>query len=178
LKILSASPHLEGSTDFLTKILERKLNIEKIIFLRKYKILYCDGCNVCAVQGKCIKYDDDFHHIISHISNEKFILLFPIYFGTVPAILKAFLDRFQVFFSTKNKLVNTESFLIAIKGRSHIRSDSIFLPLEYAFKTAGINILNKILINGIEKREDIMDILDKNFFLSFLQGIRKWDFLK
>ncbi len=175
--LFSASPHIAGATDFLTRLLAEKLSFSQIIFLRDYHILPCEGCGICATEKKCIK-DDDFFHLINFISGEKFLLLFPVYFGSIPAFLKAFIDRFQFFYRTGNKLLNTESLILAIKGSSKIKENCVFLPIEYAFNVAKIHIINKFLLDGIESYESLIDTFNSEKFTRLIEEITKWDFMK
>lgn len=95
----------------------------KKIFIRDLEISFCDGLRGCEKTGKC-KFSDDMRVL------EKAILLSdivavsaPIYFTSVPAKLKAVVDRCQLYWARKNILGTfspspKKGFFISVAGRN------------------------------------------------------------
>lgn len=66
----------------------------EIIDLQKVKINGCIGCNACRYGKPCVQRDD-FHQVLPLIqSADTLVFASPLYFWTISAQLKAFIERF------------------------------------------------------------------------------------
>ena len=95
--IISASPRKGGNSDllcdqFLLGAKEAGHNVEKI-FLRNHKINYCLGCGVCNNTHKCVQKDDMKALLDKMVEADVVALATPVYFYTMDAQLKTFIDR-------------------------------------------------------------------------------------
>lgn len=95
--IISASPRKGGNSDslcdqFLLGAKEVGHNVEKI-FLRDHKINYCLGCGVCNNTHKCVQKDDMKALLDKMVEADVIVLATPVYFYTMDAQLKTFIDR-------------------------------------------------------------------------------------
>ncbi len=95
--IISASPRKGGNSDllcdqFLLGAKEAGHNVEKI-FLRNHKINYCLGCGVCNNTHKCVQKDDMKALLDKMVEADVIVLATPVYFYTMDAQLKTFIDR-------------------------------------------------------------------------------------
>ncbi len=95
--IISASPRKGGNSDllcdqFLLGAKEAGHNVEKI-FLRDHKINYCLGCGVCNNTHKCVQKDDMKALLDKMVEADVIVLATPVYFYTMDAQLKTFIDR-------------------------------------------------------------------------------------
>ncbi len=95
--IISASPRKGGNSDllcdqFLLGAKEAGHNVEKI-FLRNYKINYCLGCGVCNTKHVCVQKDDMKALLDKMVEADVIVLATPVYFYTMDAQLKTFIDR-------------------------------------------------------------------------------------
>lgn len=95
--IISASPRKGGNSDslcdqFLAGAKEAGHNVEKI-FLRNYKINYCLGCGVCNTKHICVQKDDMKALLDKMVEADVIVLATPVYFYTMDAQLKTFIDR-------------------------------------------------------------------------------------
>lgn len=91
------SPRKNGNTDFvIDKILQSASEngaISEKIYLNELKIKPCQGCEHCKKYKNC-KIKDDFAQIIKKIENADGIVIgSPVYFGTISAQTKIFIDR-------------------------------------------------------------------------------------
>jgi len=77
----------------LEKLKEKEdIEVKEIILFRK-NIEFCDGCLTCEDTGRCTK-EDDMQEIYDEISRaDGLIIATPIYFDSIPALLKNFIDR-------------------------------------------------------------------------------------
>jgi multimeric flavodoxin WrbA len=104
------SPRKDGNTDalmdaFLSGVEKHEKSI--ILYkLREMTLRPCTGCGFCDSTGTCI-YKDDIWDIYEHLEEaDGLILSSPIYFASVTAQLKSFIDRGQAFWA-RNILLNT-----------------------------------------------------------------------
>jgi multimeric flavodoxin WrbA len=95
--IISASPRKDGNSDtlcneFMKGAKESGNNVEKVC-LRDKKINYCSGCGVCNNTGKCVQNDDMKELLDKMVTFDVIVLATPVYFYTMDAQLKTFIDR-------------------------------------------------------------------------------------
>lgn len=95
--IISASPRKGGNSDalcdqFLLGAKEAGHSAEKI-FLRDHKISYCLGCGVCNTKHVCVQKDDMKGLLEKMVDADVIVLATPVYFYTMDAQLKTFIDR-------------------------------------------------------------------------------------
>lgn len=96
--ILSSSPRRGGNSDtlcdqFMRGALEAGNQVEKI-FLKDKQINYCTGCSVCSMYGKpCPQQDDAAELVEKMIEADVIVLATPVYFYTMSAQMKTFIDR-------------------------------------------------------------------------------------
>ena len=98
------SPRAGGNTDILmdTFLLGVQKHENVISFkLRDMTLKPCTGCGFCDKSGICI-FKDDIWDIYEHLENATgLVLSSPIYFASVTAQLKTFIDRGQAFWVRK-----------------------------------------------------------------------------
>lgn len=95
--IISASPRLGGNSDtlcdaFLQGAVEAGHQAQKV-FLRAQTIHYCTGCGVCNSTHKCVQQDDMADILDKLVKADVIVLATPVYFYTMDAQMKAFIDR-------------------------------------------------------------------------------------
>ena len=95
--IVSSSPRRDGNSDalcnqFLAGAKAAGHQVEKI-FLRDYQIHYCLGCGVCNTSHICVQKDDMEALLNKMVSADVIVLATPVYFYTMNAQLKTFIDR-------------------------------------------------------------------------------------
>ncbi|MBM4055403.1 MAG: flavodoxin family protein [Planctomycetes bacterium] len=99
------SPRSGGNSDILlntiiTGIEANGIQVEKIV-LRNLRFNPCISCEKCMQTGNCAVNDDMQKIYPIFIEATGILVASPIYFMGVSAQLKAFIDRFQVFWSRK-----------------------------------------------------------------------------
>ncbi|SCP98136.1 flavodoxin family protein [Anaerobium acetethylicum] len=95
--IISSSPRKGGNSDILCDefakgAAESGSHVEKI-FLGSQKIGYCLGCGVCNTTSKCVQKDDMTALLEKMVSADVILLATPVYFYTMSAQMKTFIDR-------------------------------------------------------------------------------------
>ena len=115
---IGGSPRLGGNTNYLIdqaldELASRGVETEKIV-LNQYKIGPCQAHDNCGATEQC-QQDDDARWILEKYSQaDAVILASPVYFGSISAQVKTFMDR-SVFLFRHNVEPNARCFgLIAI----------------------------------------------------------------
>jgi len=101
LLIINGSPVRNSNTDILCEklaegVAENGFNVKNVI-LNDYSILPCQSCGVREDDDLCI-YHDDIHPLLYEFAEcDVVVAATPIYFDTVSAQLKLFIDRCNCF---------------------------------------------------------------------------------
>lgn len=95
--IVSSSPRRGGNSDllcdqFLAGAQAAGHQAEKI-FLRDYKINYCQGCGVCNNTHRCVQKDDMAALLDKMVQADVIVLATPVYFYSMDGQMKTFIDR-------------------------------------------------------------------------------------
>lgn len=113
--IISASPRKNGNSDllcneFLKGAVDAGHQVEKI-FLADKKINYCVGCGLCSRNdySGCSQKDDMEDLVEKMIEADVIVLASPVYFYTINAQMKTFIDRCCAKYT---KIVNKEFYFI------------------------------------------------------------------
>ena len=96
---VNGSPNAAGNTFLAIKAFFDEIQNEEfeteLLHIGDGKIPGCIGCRGCAETGECVITDDKFKELSGKLLHSDGILLAaPVYFGTIPGQMKAFLDRF------------------------------------------------------------------------------------
>jgi len=94
--LIVGSPRQNSNTEKMLRIVEKELvqlGIQtKNIFLRDLPLEMCKGCLSCAKTGKCVA--EDVNELMEEIEKtDALIIGSPVYFGSVTAQVKTFLDK-------------------------------------------------------------------------------------
>lgn len=76
----------------------------EIIRLNELNFRPCQACDLCAATGKCVLKDDMQLIYPKLLSCDGLVISTPIFFGTLSAQLKMFIDRFQCWWHAKFRL--------------------------------------------------------------------------
>lgn len=104
------SPRKNGNTDFIIDTILQSVSengaISEKIYLNELNIKPCQGCEHCKKYNKC-RINDHFHILIKKIEESDGIVIgSPIYFGTISAQTKTFIDRmFSLFDNNFNSRI-------------------------------------------------------------------------
>ncbi|OWZ84539.1 flavodoxin family protein [Natranaerobius trueperi] len=110
--ILIGSPRKHGNSGIVANELQEKLSAHKNnidcekIWVADLDIRPCTACGYCDKVGKCI-IKDEMQPLYTKVEEADIItFISPIYFGSITAQLKTFIDRFQPFYASKFLLNN------------------------------------------------------------------------
>jgi multimeric flavodoxin WrbA len=118
---IGGSPRLQGNTNYLIdqalgELASCGVETEKIV-LNEYKIGPCQAHNNCASFSECQQKDDAPWILEKFSQADGVIIASPVYFGSISAQTKAFMDRsFFIYMHNKRPQAKCAG-LIAVAGR-------------------------------------------------------------
>lgn len=163
------SPRYDGNSAALLKqavagAQQEGAHVEEV-FLRDYKISPCLEIYNCSKSGECA-IRDDFPKILAKIESSNGIMLAsPIFFYTVSAHTKIFMDRFQSLWVRKHrignqlsgKVVETRKGLFISVGATNGKKlfDGAILTVKYFFDVINTELWNTVLCRDVDRKGDI-----------------------
>lgn len=136
----------------------------------------CRACGGCSKSGVCV-IDDTMRSISVALERvDAVVWITPVYFGSVPAQLKAVIDRTQPFFARRrlglvDVGVSRKPVLAYVlgSGEDPFGAEAALVPLESASHMFEGNIIDKLVITGVDRagemnddaHEDIRAVADK-----------------
>lgn len=118
---IGGSPRVRGVTNYLidqalSELSSHGIETEKIV-LNQYRIGFCQAHSDCASFSECQQKDDAVWILEKFSTADGIIIASPVYFGSVSAQIKAFMDR-SFFLYTHGKRPQPKcAGLIAVAGR-------------------------------------------------------------
>jgi multimeric flavodoxin WrbA len=160
---ISASPRIHGNSDtLLRQALAGAASASaqtEYIRLCDLNISPCTECNYCYKEAKC-KIEDDYRILASKILEvDRLIFATPIFFMTVSAQAKIFIDRCQCLWAQKyvlkKPLINTQrdrrAMVIGVGGtKSKKMFDSIRLTMKYFFDVLDMHYAANLFVNHVD----------------------------
>ncbi|MFH1076951.1 MAG: flavodoxin family protein [Pseudomonadota bacterium] len=169
LLAILGSPRRGGNTEILLDALIKGAELEgaKIdkVILSELCIKPCIECGGCAIAGECV-LEDDMQKIYSKLlSANAVIIASPIFFYSITATAKAFVDRGQALWSRKY-ILNRAPFTLqerrgyflsvgATKGKRLFEGAA--LTMKYFFDAIDAVYSGELLFSGIEKKGEIIN---------------------
>lgn len=134
----------------------------RVFYLQDMDIRPCIGCYTCYNYGYC-PVDDDMPPIIRALEAASVLVVCtPVYTGTVPATLKAVMDRCQ-WLHAREKVLGTEvrarGLLVAVAGRRGAEPFVCVTGVVDAFmENLGIRPAAPVLIGDLDRVRDVKEI--------------------
>ncbi|SMC20607.1 Multimeric flavodoxin WrbA [Desulfacinum hydrothermale DSM 13146] len=167
---LYGSPRKDGNTALLLrKALEgarqEGARVEEF-YLRDLKISPCLELYGCKEGGRCV-IDDDFHQVADAIRRSQGVILAsPVFFYTVSAHTKIFMDRCQSLWVKRywidgtpfgSKAYERRGFFIAAGAtRGKKLFDGVVLTARYFFDALGADLWDSLLVRGVDAEGDVL----------------------
>lgn len=174
------SPRRDGNSAALLKqavagARQEGAHVEEV-FLRDYKISPCMEIYKCIKDGEC-GIRDDFPKILAKLEASKGIMLAsPIFFYSVSAHTKIFMDRCQSLWVRKywiekqpfGKTVETRKGLFISVGATDGKKlfDGAILTVKYFFDVLSAGLWRSVLCRGVDRKGEInarQDYLSESF---------------
>ena len=137
----------------------------ELIRLPELDIHACIACGSCEKTGECV-FKDDMQPLYKKIGRaDRIIIASPIYFYSVTAQTKVFIDRCQTLWSRKyilKQAISTHKdrrgYLVSVAAS---KGDRVFegaqLTVRYAFDAMDCSYAGDLLVRGLDKRDAIAD---------------------
>lgn len=164
---VSGSPRKNGSSETVLNLLLEEISkygAEVSLYrLATMRIFPCNECNTCEVTGEC-SIKDAMTPMYARVKEaDVLIISTPIFFSSVSAQLKAFIDRFQSWWNAKEKLGeqkrNKPGYVIAVVvgGReSNKELECTLRPIKSLSYTISMEYAGEIAIKGANNPSDLM----------------------
>lgn len=162
---IAGSPRRNGNSDRLLSAAlegarEAGARIETIVASAS-GVNPCRGCNACSRDGRCIQRDggDDLYAAID--AADALIIASPVYFATVPAVLKTLYDRMQPYWARAHVLKQPRSprrpgaILLVRAGGDPFGFDAAEATTRSVMAVLGIDVLGEVRILGVDTPADL-----------------------
>jgi multimeric flavodoxin WrbA len=147
------SPHkrISNTRELLRWVLEEAESLgaeTKIIDILDHKINYCSGCGTCLMNGTCPQTDD--MRNLKEIMKESdgIILASPVYFFSVPAQMKTFIDRLLSFGHRPSLSGKYGLSVVVSAGKGEIQVANWLLSILQSFGVNPVGTLSGICITA------------------------------
>lgn len=167
--IFLGSPRKNGNSEVLTKAvcrgIERAGGSVEIVRLNSLQFSPCIGCGGCDKTGHCV-LEDQMIPLYDKIElARRLIIASPIYFYSITAQTKAFVDRCQALWNRKylkvkagtwSKNPERKGYLLSVaatKGEKVF--DGAILTAKYTFDAMGLEYGGELLVRGIDHRGEM-----------------------
>ncbi|MFO7606175.1 MAG: flavodoxin family protein [Desulfurivibrionaceae bacterium] len=167
--IFLGSPRKNGNSEVLTRAICR--GIEKgggsyeIVRLAALEFSPCIGCGGCDKTGHCVLEDQMIPLYEKIESARRVILASPIYFYSITAQAKSFVDRCQALWNRKYLQVrkgtwhqdpDRKGYLVAVAAtRGERVFEGAILTMKYACDAMGLVYGGEFLVRGIDRRGEM-----------------------
>ena len=158
------SPRKNGNTDILvSKILEGSNEVgaeTEMIYLKDLEIKECNGCHACWDGKECSKHDDMNDLFEKIMACDVIIFGSPVYWYSVTALMKAFIDRFVYFNSPKNReKIKGKSAVLAVPFEEETLETArpLVLMFEKSLAYLEMELTEQILVPGVGDKGAILE---------------------
>lgn len=121
----------------------------------------CRGCNACSSAGECVVRDGGAEYYAAIDAADGFIVASPVFFATVPAVLKILIDRLQPYWARRFVLGQEltarrpGAILLARSGGDSFGFSAAEATIRSAFAVLGIDMLGEVRVEGVEGPADL-----------------------
>lgn len=169
--VISCSPRKNGNTELLLKeaiegASDAGTDVE-FLRLQEYKIQPCLECFSCHKAGKCVVNDDMQMLYPKLINMDAIILGSPIFFMSIPAKGKAFIDRCQPFWAMKYLLkkefipkakMSRKGAFISVGGtKFSYLFDGAIRVVKSFLNVIEVEYQEELLFKGIDEKGEILE---------------------
>lgn len=117
----------------------------------------CHACETCFKTGKACSFDDDFNLMAPAIQEaDAVVFSMPVYWYTMPAQIKAVLDKMFSFMVAEKPIGGKESALLACCEEDDMAVfDGVRIPYEKSLELLKWKIVGEVLVPGVYGVGDI-----------------------
>jgi multimeric flavodoxin WrbA len=168
---IAGSPRRNGNSDRLLDALvlgvEEAGGIAIRLVARDAGVNYCRGCNACSADGVCIQRDgmDSVYRELD--AADAIAIATPVFFATVPAVLKTLLDRCQPYWAKRYVLKEPApatrrpgAILVVGGGGDPYGTQCAVNPVSSVLAVLYVKALRVLEVVGPDKAGDILSDSD------------------
>ncbi len=162
---ITGSPRRNGNSEqlldaCLTGAAEGGARVQKLV-VTDFTIEPCRGCNSCSLTGVCVIRDQMRDVYAAIDSAQAIVVASPVFFATVPGVLKVLFDRLQPYWARTHVLkqprpARRPGALLLVRGGGDPYG---FVAAEYTVKSVfavlGIDLVGEIKVTGVDSANDI-----------------------
>ena len=159
--VVTGSPRNNGNsfamTDAFIKAAEGKGHHVTRFNAAKMNIGGCQACETCYKTGKACSFDDDFN-LIAPVVLDADVVVFsmPVYWYSIPAQIKAVIDKLYSFCVAGKDIAGKECMLIACCEEDDMSvMDGVRIPIERSAALLKWHMVGEVLIPGVLNVGDI-----------------------
>lgn len=122
----------------------------------------CQGCNACSLTGECVLRDGGQAYYDALDSADAIIVSSPVFFATVPAVLKILYDRVQPYWARTHALSQPAplrrpgGILLARSGGDPFGYTAAEATTRSVFAVLGIDVLGVVVAEGVDGPADLV----------------------
>lgn len=127
----------------------------------EYGIAPCDGCNSCSVTGECV-IEDRMQEVYALLDGAAAIVVStPVFFATVPAVLKGLYDRCQPYWARRYELglpagdKRPGGLLVVRGGGDPFGYECAVRTSRSVFAVLGLTMAEPLVLEGVDSSGEI-----------------------
>ncbi|MDY5482631.1 MAG: flavodoxin family protein [Clostridium sp.] len=159
--VLTGSPRKNGNSFAMTEAFvhaaEAKGHQVKRFDTAMMRVGGCHACQTCFQTGKACSFDDDFNRIAPEVETaDAVVFTMPVYWYTMPAQIKAVIDKFYSFCVAGKEIAGKETALIACCEEDDMDVLSgVKFPYEKSIALLGWKSVGEVLVPGVNEPGDV-----------------------
>lgn len=159
--VITGSPRKNGNsfamTDAFIKAAEAKGHTVIRFDAAMMQIGGCHACETCFKTGKACSFDDDFNTIAPAVLEaDALVFTMPVYWYSIPAQIKAVIDKLYSFCVAGKDIAGKECMLIACCEEDDMSVlDGVRIPVERSAALMKWKMAGEVLIPGVLNTGDI-----------------------
>jgi multimeric flavodoxin WrbA len=162
---IAGSPRRHGNSEqlldaCLAGVKEAGGRPDKLVTV-EYGIRPCQGCNACSLTGECV-LEDRMQEVYPRLdAADAIVVASPVFFATVPAVLKALYDRCQPYWARRWVLGERPAgskrpgaLLLARAGGDPYGFDAAVITTKSVFAVLGVAYEEELELEGVDSPND------------------------
>lgn len=159
--VITGSPRKAGNsfamTDAFIKAAQAKGHTVTRFDATMMNVGGCHACETCFKSGKACSFDDDFNKIAPAVLEaDAVVFTMPVYWYSIPAQIKAVIDKLYSFCVAGKDIAGKECALIACCEEDDLTVlDGVRIPIERSAALIKWQIVGEVLVPGVLNTGDI-----------------------
>lgn len=158
--VITGSPRVKGNTYALTESFIEAAERNGCEVVRfdavSLQVGTCHACRTCFKNGMPCSFDDDFNEVAREVQDADGILFaFPLYFYSIPAKLKAVIDKFYCFFTTGRCKVKEWGMICCCGMPDAEVMDGVRISLQRSANIMKWHMVGELLVPGVNKPGEV-----------------------